>query len=106
MKEINIEGRRTLSCELRKTFEKIGDKDKCLQVINDINKTMGLLGEIQSRDHATRLLVWECTYHVIDFLRRNGQLDRKKAGFDLAVYDILEDTMEKLYYELTFKWKE
>ena len=104
-KEINIEGHKVLAANLRKTFEKIGDKEVCLQVVDEINKTIGLLGEIQTCKHATRLLIWECTYYIIDFLRRNKQMDRKKECFDVEIYDVLEKTMEKLFYELQFKWK-
>lgn len=101
----SIEGLRKLKIELRKALLSLPDNAVSQQVINDINKTIGLLGEIQARNHLTRLLIWQCTYYVIDFLRRNKQMDRAKFGFDAEIVEALDDIMTDLTIEFRFKHK-
>ena len=105
-KNNQLEGLRTLKFKLRKALLSLPDNSVSQQVISDINKTIGLLGEIQVRNHLTRLLIWQCTYYVIDFLRKNKQMDRAKFGFDAEVVEALDNIMSDLTYEFHFKFKD
>jgi hypothetical protein len=90
---MEIIGQKELADALRSASNKIEGENGRESVWKMLFLFFFDLDEIFSMKVVHRLVFWECVYHVVNFLRLNGQLDRHECGFDKDVKNVMDSSL-------------
>lgn len=89
-----------LKSSLKKACDDIeGLANKCVVKIA-VLETLKLLHIIQEQPVCFRASIWECNFHVINFLRKNKQMLQSNNSFDDDVLSAITDALTS-----ALKWK-
>lgn len=95
------EMKKSLRDAFQKALNGLDNQNERRAALRQVNNYVAHLEQVQQMPLLTRLVYWECTYTVFDFLRRNKQLGRTVGKFDAEVKQVLDDVIRELWYDIT-----
>ena len=89
----------TLRTQLSEAMKDVHDANVRYKICHELFRQLAALEMIQVMPYEQRCVFWKCNYHLFDYLRTNGQLQREPSEFDEDVKEFLN----KLFIDLEYK---
>lgn len=94
MEKKELIGVEELNASLQKVFDEIEYIADIYNVKVAVKETLKLLQITQQKPVIIRSAIWECNFHVINFLRKNKQMLQSNFSFDDDVLSCITDALK------------
>ena len=82
-----------LRTKLQEALQDVKDKKARRQVVDRLKEYLCHQEKLQRMPYVHRAVFWKCNYHLFDYLRTNGQIQREAGDFDGDVKEILKELL-------------
>ena len=86
-----------LATRLREALKDVHDREIRQKIVARLKEHLTLLERLQTMPYEQRAAFWHCNYHLFDYLRINGQVQREAGEFDSDVKENVKEILKELH---------
>lgn len=85
-----------LRTRLYEALKNVKDRAVCRKIVVRLREHLLLLELLQKMPYEQRAVFWKCNYHLFDYLRIHGQVQREAGEFDSDVKENVKEILKEV----------
>ena len=86
-----------LRTRLHEALKDVKDRTVRRKIVARLRENLRHLERLQQMPYEQRAAFWRCNYHLFDYLRQQGQVQRETGEFDSDVKENVKEILKELH---------